>query len=133
MFHLIHLVLAAQQHQAREREQARLDEEVLMTSYRPDETASNWQFKIVKGTFKTAPQVEAVRKEQAEHGWILVEIFDQNRIRFKRLVSEADNDAYREGNPYATVSKASGPGCGAALLLAGTLVGATAGLCWWIA
>lgn len=128
MFHLVHLVLAAQHHAAQQREQSRREEEVAMTSYRPDELGE-WQFKIVKGTFKTAQQIEAVQKEQAEHGWILVEIFDQNRIRFKRPVKEADNDSFREGNPYATVSRASGPGCGASLVL----LALTAGLWYWVA
>ena len=103
------------------------DEEELMSGYSPQDMRDNWQFKIVRGTFKTAAQIEAVVQEQAEFGWLLVEIFDQNRIRFKRPASEVDKDAYREGNPYATTSKASGPGCA-------TTLGAVAvlGLGGWI-
>ena len=100
-----------------------------MTGYAPDDLSGNWQFKIVKGTFKTRQQIEAVEHEQAEFGWVLVEIFDQNRIRFKRPVSEAEKDSYREGNPYSTVSKASGPGCGASLLI---LLGLAAGGWYWL-
>jgi hypothetical protein len=103
---------AATQHQAAERERARRrEEEEVMTGYTPDDLAGQWQFKIVKGTFKSPRQIEAVQQEQAEFGWVLLEIFDQNRIRFKRPASEASKDAYREGNPYMTVSKASSPGC----------------------
>ncbi len=113
----------AHQHAAAEREKARRrEEEEVMTGYRPDELGQ-WQFKIVKGTYKTAPQIEAVVQEQAEFGWTLVEIFDHSRMRFKRPASEAAKDAYREGNPYATVSKASGPGCTSLLLLLVGLVG----------
>ena len=99
-----------------------------MTGYGADETSGQWQFKIVRGTFKTAQQVEAVQQEQGEYGWILVEIFDQHRIRFKRHVSETSKDQYREGNPYATLSKASGPGCGAAMVLLAVVVGGM--YCW---
>lgn len=103
------------QHQAAEREkQRRREEEEVMTGYSPQDLQGDWQFKIVRGTFKTPEQIEAVIAEQAEFGWVLVEIFDQARIRFKRPASEAGQDAYREGNPYATISKASGPGCAAA-------------------
>jgi hypothetical protein len=128
MFPLVHAGLAAQ-HSAVEREKAlRREEEECMSGYGSDETSSQWQFKIVRGSFKTAQQVEAVQQEQAEYGWVLVEIFDQHRIRFKRHVSEAGKDAYREGNPWATVSKASGPGCAAALILIGAAMGGM--YCW---
>ena len=100
-----------------------------MTGYTPEEAAGPWQFKIVRGTFKTAQQVEAVQHEQAEYGWVLVEIFDQQRIRFKRPASEAGKDSYREGNPYATVSQASGPGCGATVILLAVLMG---GFWYWL-
>ena len=100
-----------------------------MTGYTSDDTSGQWQFKIVRGSFKTAAQVEAVVQEQAEFGWTLVEVFDQTRIRFRRHVNETGKDHYREGNPYATVSKASGPGCGAAVVLFGLL---TVGIYCWV-
>ena len=118
--------MVAQHQAAAEKEKARRrEEEELMTGYNPGDLQSHWQFKIVKGTFKTQAQIDAVVHEQAEYGWVLVEIFDHGRIRFKRPAGEADKDAYREGNPYMTVSKASSPGCGsaAALLMAVTLGG----------
>jgi hypothetical protein len=122
---------AAAQHQAAERERARRrEEEEIMTGYTPEELSANWQFKIVKGNFKTPKQIEAVQQEQAEFGWIFVEIFDQNRIRFKRPASEAAKDAYREGNPYMTVSKVSSPGCGATVALLLAMVG---GMLYWMA
>jgi hypothetical protein len=128
MFPLIHAAMAAQ-HAAAEREKSRrLEEEECMTGYTSDETSGQWQFKIVRGSFKTAQAVEAVQQEQAEYGWILVEVFDQTRIRFKRHVSEAGKDSYREGNPFATVSKAAGPGCGAAMILLAVLAGGA--YCW---
>ena len=130
MFPLIHGALAAQHQKAEQERRRRLEEEECMTGYTPEEASGPWQFKIVRGTFKTAQQVEAVQQEQAEYGWILVEIFDQHRIRFKRAASEAGKDSYREGNPYATVSKASGPGCGAVAILLAALAG---GFWYWLA
>lgn len=111
--------LMMSQHQAAaEKERARRrEEEELMTGYNPGDLQGNWQFKIVKGTFKTQAQIDAVVQEQAEYGWVLVEIFDHARIRFKRPASEVEKDSYREGNPYGTVSSASKPGCGTAMLL----------------
>ena len=107
------------QHQAAaEKEKARRrEEEEVMTGYSPGDLQCNWQFKIVRGTFKTQAQIDAVMHEQAEYGWTLVEIFDHGRIRFKRPAGEADKDSYREGNPYSTVSKASKPGCGTVMVL----------------
>src|SRR5262245_8576947 len=127
----VHLIIHAQQQQAAEKERARRrEEEEIMTGYTPEDLAGNWQFKIVKGTFKTPKQIDAVQQEQAEFGWVLVEIFDHNRMRFKRPASEVSKDTYREGNPYRTVSKASGPGCATTVLLLLVLVagGALIGL-----
>ena len=96
-----------------------------MSGYTSGDLQGHWQFKIVKGTFKTREQIEAVVREQADWGWILVEVFDQSRIRFKRPPSEAAKDSFREGNPYATTSRTGGFGCGstAALLFVLFLVG----------
>jgi hypothetical protein len=112
------------QHAAAERERARRrEEEELMAGYGPDDLAAHWQFKIVKGTFKTYQQIEAVVQEQAEHGWTLVEVFDQSRIRFKRPAAEVAKDEYREGNPYRTISKASSTGCATVVFIAALLLG----------
>jgi len=93
-----------------------------MTGYTPQDLAGDWQFKIVKGTFKERGQIEAVQMEQAEFGWVFVEIFDQNRMRFKRPASEAAKDAQREGNPYQTQSRASSPGCVTTTVILGVLL-----------
>ena len=110
--------MVAQHQAAAEKEKARRrEEEELMTGYNPGDLQGHWQFKIVKGTFKTQAQIDAVVHEQAEYGWVLVEIFDHGRIRFKRPAGEAEKDTYREGNPYGTVSRASRPGCGTVMIL----------------
>lgn len=98
--------------------------------YSPGDLQGNWQFKIVKGNFKTKEQVEAVVQEQAVYGWVLVEIFDHNRIRFKRPEAEVARDDHREGNPYSTVSSASGTGC---LSLTALLLAVLVFVGWWMA
>ena len=116
VLHLAMMLMHGKQPDTAEQVRQRsVEEEELMSGYGPQDLQSNWQFKIVRGTYKTSEQIEAVIQEQAEFGWVLVEIFDQTRIRFKRPAGEAAQDAYREGNPYATISKASGPGCGTAV------------------
>jgi hypothetical protein len=122
----IEAALAGQQQAAEKERRRRRDEEEIMTPYSAGEV-EGWQFKIVRGNYKTAQQIEATVQEQAEFGWFLVEVFDQTRIRFKRPVKEAENDSAREGNPYATISRASAPGCGAALLV---LAAGMLGLLW---
>ena len=94
-----------------------------MTGYSPDDLSGDWQFKIVKGTFKKRRQIEAVQQEQGEFGWVLVEVFDQTRLRFKRSSSEIAKDEFREGNPYQTVSKVSGPGCATMVVLLALIIG----------
>jgi hypothetical protein len=120
----IHGLMIAHAHRVERERLRRREEEEVMAGYTPEDLSGNWQFKIVRGTFKNTRQIELVQQEQAEFGWVLVEIFDQNRIRFKRSLSEASKDGFREGNPYSTVSKASGPGCAtvmiAAIAVAGT-------------
>jgi hypothetical protein len=128
VLHVAMMLMHRQQPEPTEQVRRRKEEEEeIMSGYSPQDLRENWQFKIVRGTFKTADQVEAVVHEQAEFGWLLVEIFDQNRIRFKRPAGEAANDSSREGNPYATTSKASGPGCAA-----GAVLLAVVGLVGWL-
>lgn len=91
-----------------EEERRRREEEQQLTPYGGADLTENWQFKIVHGSFTTREKVEAVIREQAIYGWVLVEKFDNGRIRFKRPASEALNDSARSGDPYDTTSKAAG-------------------------
>jgi hypothetical protein len=120
---------AARRRREEEERRRRCEEEEVMTGYTPDELAEGWQFKIVKGTYQSRAQVEAVQQEMAPWGWVLVEVFDEARARFKRPAAAAKRDALIQGNPYRTVSEASGPsgsGCAGMVLLA-VLVAAGAG------
>jgi hypothetical protein len=73
----------------------RRQEEEEMAKYTRDELDNDWEFKIVKsvsGKFSKREVVEQVRAEEAIAGWVMVEKFDDNRIRFKRPASSQRND-----------------------------------------
>lgn len=66
-----------------------------MTKYTRDELDNDWEFKIVRsvtGKFKKREVVEQVRAEEAMAGWVMVEKFDDSRIRFKRQTKAQRND-----------------------------------------
>ena len=120
-------VIAAQA--AAEAARRRRAEEETLTRYSEADLEQNWQFKIVTGNFSTLEKVQAVIQEQTAWGWVFVEKFDDQRIRFKRAAGEATQDATRPGNPYATNSKAA-RGCATTAALVLLVAG---GLCWLIA
>lgn len=69
------------------REQARHEEQE-MTRYTDKDLAEGWEFKIVRANtpyFRKPEQLQAVLEEERKGGWILVEKFDDTRIRLKRL------------------------------------------------
>jgi hypothetical protein len=62
-------------------------EEAEMTSYTPKDLAEDWEFKILRsnfGTFRNPEKLRAVLDEESRGGWMLVEKFDDCRIRLKR-------------------------------------------------
>jgi hypothetical protein len=82
-------------------------EEEEMTPYSDKDLAEGWEFKILRsamGAFRKPEQLRAVLDEEKRGGWILVEKFDDTRIRLKRpagaKLTEAD---LAEGyDPYRT-------------------------------
>lgn len=91
---------------AERRRVLRLEEET-MTDYAPKDL-DGWQFKIFRGSFKTVEHLQALQAEQAQYGWTLLEVFDQERVRFKRPASEVTRDSERFSNPYSTRSETGG-------------------------
>jgi hypothetical protein len=88
---------------ARRRREQQEEEE--MTSYTPQELAEGWEFKIVRsstGAFKTPAFLRAVLDEEQRTGWILVEKFDNGRIRLKRPTSARANDSMLGSDAYRT-------------------------------
>jgi len=78
-----------------------------MTNYSSRDLEEGWEFKIVRantGIFRKPAELEKLVKEEAPAGWILLEKFDNSRVRFKRPISARSND-YRLPagvDPYRT-------------------------------
>jgi cell division protein FtsL len=92
-------------HAAQQRKQGQEEEE--MTQYRRDELENDWEFKIVRtttGAFRSRQAIEELKAQEGLAGWVMVEKFDNNRVRFKRPLSAQMKDAMLppEVDPYRT-------------------------------
>jgi len=95
-------------------------EEERMATYTREELEEDWEFKIVRANspaFRKPEVLQKLLQEEAVAGWTMVEKFDDSRVRFKRLRSAREQDAYLpEGvDPYRT-------SYGAAAFLYGVLI-----------
>jgi hypothetical protein len=84
-------------------EQMRQEEEE-MTVYSPKDLAEGWEFKILRGWFRKPENLRAVLEEEKRGGWVLVEKFDDNRIRLKRPagIKVVEEDLASGYDPYRT-------------------------------
>jgi hypothetical protein len=111
-------------------------EEEEMTPYTDQELAEDWEFKIVRsttGAFKKLERIEQVVAEEAAAGWVLLEKFDDNRLRFKRPANAKRNDYNLPAhiNPYRTAYGMSEGGVAVIIIgVVGFLLGLTALLVW---
>ena len=107
-------------------------EEESMTGYTQDELQGDWEFKIVRsesGAFRKPQVLSQLVEEEAQAGWVLLEKFDDNRVRFKRPQSAQARDIYLpEGvDPYRTRYDAfSSQAVGLAVMVGLLMVGALA-------
>ncbi len=98
-------------------------EEESMTPYTPPELAENWEFKIIRsatGKFRDPAFFAQTLAEEAQAGWVLLEKFDDNRVRLKRPASARGRGARSGFDPYR-ISVGPGPGAVIALVIAVTL------------
>ncbi len=109
------VVVSTQAAAARAAKLRRQHEEDSLTPYSEADLEKDWQFKIVTGNFSTPALFKAVCEEQGRWGWVFVEKFDDQRVRFKRPASEAEKDAGRQGDPFKSQSTAAA-GCAPALV-----------------
>ena len=68
-----------------------------MVKYTQDDLDGEWEFKIVRsdsGAFRKPESLGRLVAEEAEAGWILLEKFDNSRVRFKRPRSARSRDPY---------------------------------------
>ena len=76
-----------------------------MTGYHSAELAEGWEFKILRsagGEFKRPERMREILSEEAQAGWVLVEKFDNTRVRLKRPAEARRNDAHLPFDPYRT-------------------------------
>ena len=83
-------------------------EEEEMTSYRPQDLAEGWEFKIIRSNtaaFRKPEYLRAILEEEKRGGWTLVEKFDDARIRLKRPAGTkvVEEDIASGYDPYRTV------------------------------
>lgn len=92
---------------AAKRRRMLLAEEEDMTKYTEADLKSDWEFKIVRADTPTFRKPEALNKlleKEARSGWVMLEKFDDSRIRFKRPCSARAKDVYlpADVDPYRT-------------------------------
>jgi len=93
-----------------------------MTTYGSGDLSQDWEFKIVRANthaFRKRKHLERLLAEEAQAGWVMVEKFDNTRIRFKRPRQARLNDATLPPgvDPYRVHYGMSPGAFGAVLLL----------------
>ena len=88
--------------------QRRAEEEERMENYSTDDLQNDWEFKIVRGNqeaFRNHAIFTKLVDEEKQAGWVLLEKFDNSRIRFKRQRAKQahDEQLISQGiDPYRT-------------------------------
>jgi hypothetical protein len=75
--------------------QRQMEEEERMTTYGPEDLQNDWEFKIVRandGAFRNQAKLTKLVDEEKQAGWVLLEKFDDSRVRFKRPRSMQAHD-----------------------------------------
>ena len=78
-----------------------------MTEYTRNDLGEDWEFKIVRsesGAFRDSEVLNGLIEEEARAGWVMLEKFDDGRVRFKRARSARSRDAFlpADVDPYRT-------------------------------
>ena len=90
---------------AAQAEEEMRQEEEEMTKYDTEDLAGDWEFKIVRSNtaaFRKPHVLRQVCEEEHRTGWVLVEKFDNSRLRFKRPATARTADAPAGIDPYRT-------------------------------
>jgi len=72
---------------AKRRQMMFAEEEEDMARYTQDDLSNDWEFKIVRSdsaAFRKPEVLKTLLEEEARTGWVMLEKFDDSRIRFKR-------------------------------------------------
>jgi hypothetical protein len=83
----------------------REEEEENMTAYTAQDLSEDWEFKILRSStaaFRNSEKLRRVLEEEGRAGWILVEKFDNSRIRLKRPAKARAGDGTLTFDSYRT-------------------------------
>ena len=83
----------------------RREEEEEMTGYSRTDLEEGWEFKIMRSAtaaFRKPEELRRILAEEARAGWMLVEKFDDRRVRLKRAPRARENDSTLDFDPYRT-------------------------------
>jgi hypothetical protein len=97
---------------AAERTTREQQEEEVLTDYTPQDIAEDWEFKILRASvpvFASPRHLQHILAEEARAGWVLVEKFDDHRIRLKRPAKARDGDGKLDFDAYRTSVGIPGP------------------------
>jgi hypothetical protein len=103
------------------------EEEETMSGYSQADLAEGWEFKILRsasGAFRNPATLRQALEEESRAGWVLVEKFDNQRVRMKRPASARARDGATDLDPYRTsfgISEAK-----MAVMIIGTVLGVMA-------
>jgi hypothetical protein len=107
-------------------EQRRMgEEEEEMTPYTAGDLSQDWEFKIIRsatGGFRNTEFLRRTLEEEAQAGWVLVEKFDNSRVRLKRPAKARELDSKLHIDAYRTYVGMSDVAIG--LTVAGIAIGA---------
>ncbi|MFZ1110374.1 MAG: hypothetical protein WAN43_18755 [Rhodomicrobium sp.] len=109
-----------------------------MNEAKAKDEAAGWEFKILRTAaawFGDPQRFKAILHEEARAGWVLLEKFDDNRVRLKRLASARQQDSSLGFDPYRSFvgpnqALAVARVVGFAVLLAAVLIGAAFAAVW---
>lgn len=84
-------------------------------AYTQEDLSNDWEFKIVRsesGAFRKPEVLKKLLEEEARAGWVMLEKFDDRRVRFKRPRSARTRDVLLPPgvDPYRTRYGASTSG-----------------------
>ena len=118
---------------AKRRRMMLAEEEEGMVKYRQDDLSNDWEFKIVRsesGAFRKPEVLRKLIEEEARVGWVMLEKFDDRRVRFKRPRSARTRDALLPPGVDAYRTRYGAPSAQYALLatMLGGLVAAGLGV-----
>ncbi|MCC6677004.1 MAG: hypothetical protein IT436_07660 [Phycisphaerales bacterium] len=81
------------------------EEEETMSGYSHADLAEDWEFKILRSAtsaFRDPARLRQALEAESRAGWVLVEKFDNQRVRLKRPASARAGDSSLGLDPYRT-------------------------------